>query len=992
MYLQVFGLSTEPEWWFLSRVPAGGGEHLARLLHERFHRGTALTFYCEQRVLDDYHREELIRLWSGAPAQIVAKPSDAIQVALPETRLRLVTTTGPDAGRIFPLTRRNLSVGRGLARAQIRDPWISGHDFDIRLTSDGPLLAPVGQPQRIWRYHDTFNAGSTRFELLRGAGKPLQRPHDPGPFEITPGQPPSPPNVILQIIGAAAPLLIGIVLMLMTGMWYFLLFSGISGVIAAVLITQYRRARSRYIDEIHQASDATAQRFREAVFTPHEMVLAVAHRSTNTADFQGPEDDHPVINLGSAVRQAEIPHLQDSNRWTRFLSARVTSVLTLRPGNRTIVIGDRATRRPIKNWIIAQLFGHVKLSGTGISVDKQEFGGTPVVELVEEAMPTRTRDKHQIILVTHASVPADAHTTIINLKQRAIEGSYQATDLEPYGVSWSTLRHIFDELRMHQPIERTQLNQLSLSKDVFKDAAVHQLLTALGVGTMGLNIDLVREGPHMLITGTTGSGKSELLLTVLVGLTQRYAPCEVSLILLDFKGGSSFNVLASLPHTMSVETNHVTATSFRSLEAIAAELYRREALFAAHRVPDFEAFRHAFPRHTLPRLVVAIDELRVLVEQNSEAAETLAHLAATGRSLGFHLVMATQRTQGAVSADIRANIGCTIALRTATEHDSWDVLGTAEAFRISPSTPGRAYIKTGADDPRLFQTAAYALDDEPVVLVRHSDPAMKDIVPTTNWSLVVDRLQDWGSNLPLPRPIILPALESIITISELRARFNTEATHTPIGLVDDPRHRSQYPVSLGPTHETAGAIVLAHSVAWIGAPDSGIEESIQVICSYVLSTATRTVLFEGRQLSNPGTGWDQHLHIRSSTSDGLRDLVENIQAQLVQGVPTTIVLTEWGSWAHEHVTGSFQGFEERLIQLMRQFSAILRVYVFGARELAGGRLLAMIPDRFYIPKNSSPEHQLIWPTLRAVPPLTARSVLVTADKDDGGLETQLCVS
>ena len=115
---------------------------------------------------------------------------------------------------------------------------------------------------------------------------------------------------------------------------------------------------------------------------------------------------------------------------------------------------------------------------------------------------------------------------------------------------------------------------------------------------------------------------------------------------------------------MSVETNHVASTSFRSLDAIAAELHRREVLFADHSVPDYQEFRRSYPQIVLPRLVVAIDELRVLVNQNpTAAAETLARLAATGRSLGFHLVIATQRTQGAVSSDIRANIGA-ISLRT----------------------------------------------------------------------------------------------------------------------------------------------------------------------------------------------------------------------------------------------------------------------------------------------------------------------------------------
>src|SRR5699024_10950325 len=129
---------------------------------------------------------------------------------------------------------------------QVRDPWLSGHHFDIRLASNGTLVAPIDQPQFLWESGEPFQAGSTSFLLHRGTGKPLNAPKTPSSFEIQPGQAPSPPNVVLQVIGAAAPLAIGIVLMVMTGMRYFLLFAGISVIIAAVWILRYRRARTRY--------------------------------------------------------------------------------------------------------------------------------------------------------------------------------------------------------------------------------------------------------------------------------------------------------------------------------------------------------------------------------------------------------------------------------------------------------------------------------------------------------------------------------------------------------------------------------------------------------------------------------------------------------------------------------------------------------------------------------------------------------------------------
>lgn len=990
MHLQILGLLTEPTWWYLNRVPPGGGVELTQTLRETLGVQSQLEFYFAGKPLDDYKHDDLVELWTTQPAHIVAKPVGSRQQSVPDTKLRLVTTSGPDAGRVFPLTRGDLSVGRASARAQVRDPWLSGHDFDVRLSSKGTWLAPVDTEPRLWNYGEAVISGSTSFELRRGPGRPLHAPRDPGDFEIAPGQPPSPPNLVLQVIGAAAPLLIGVVLMLVTGMWYFLLFSGVSVIIAAVLITQHRRSRSRYLANIEVSLEAAADSFRASVFSPDELIGAISNSGADPLDLDGLQTASPLLNIGTGIRKASIAHLQESERWQPFLSHRVNCVLRLEPGCQTVIVGDPTTRRPIENWLTAQIMRHTKATGTGFRVDDVHLGGRVLVEIIKDAAPAVNHDQHHLIFAQEIDQSVDANTTIVNLNTGTVDGAVTSTGLAPYGISRQTLRWLSKELLFDRPTERSQLEHLNLTERLLEGTAVHQLLTTVGVGKLGLSIDIVRDGPHVLITGTTGSGKSELLLTVLVGLAHRYAPCEMSLILLDFKGGSSFNVLKSLPHTMAVETNHVAASSFRSLEAIAAELYRRETLFAQHHVADFEAFRQAFPHRALPRLVVAIDELRILVDQNTEAATTLSRLAATGRSLGFHLIVATQRTQGAVNADIRANIGSTIALRTATEHDSWDVLGTADAFRISPKTPGRAYFKAGAEAPRLFHTARYTLDDEPIVLVPHQDNKTTETGETTDWDLVVNKLRQYAETLPRPQPVILPALTVNIDVAALRHRFGTDASNTPIGQVDDPSHCRQYPVALGMTGPTSDTLTLTASVAWVGAVDSGIEASLSVVCEHVLASNDHKILFEGRRLTASPSGWDRKISFETATGDVLKNVFDELSTRLASGLQTTLVITEWGSWVNALVTGSFQGFEERLIQVMRLFTPTLKVYVFGSRELAGGRLLAMIPDRFYIPKNSSAEHQLIWPTLRAIPPETGRAVLVTADHASGGYEVQLC--
>ncbi len=988
MLLQIYGLASSPSWWQLNRIPQDGGAGLSTVLRDVLPGGAKLEFHTEAGPLAALSLERLTQLWDDGVGRLVAKPTGSAGRFGPASRLYLVTSAGSDAGRIFPLTRGKLSVGRGASRAQIHDPWLSGHQFDIRLSSNGTLVAPIDQPLFLWESGEPFQAGNTRFLLHRGAGTPLNAPMTPSSFEIQPGQAPSPPNVVLQVIGAAAPLVIGIVLMVMTGMWYFLLFSGISVIIAAAMIMQYRRARKRFKTKIAAALDETAATIAAEVFAPHQLTLALTSTDPDPLSLQAIQPEHPVIYVGTGLRKASMEEVQQPEHWDAHLEAAVAVALSLKPDHCTIVTGDPASLRAVKNWCLAQLFRHAKATGTGIIIDGRHIGGKPVIE-ISNLVSTRP-DRHQLVFCGHTTAVTSKHLTVIDLSAKRVDGTTSAHSLEPLGISSAVLQRINEEIALDQPAPMLAGDYLQLSAATMQGWATDTLTTSVGVGRLELNIDLVKDGPHLLIAGTTGSGKSELLLTVLIGMVEHYPPTEASLILLDFKGGSSFNVLAPLPHTMSVETNHVASASFRSLDAIAAELHRREVLFAEHRVPDYQEFRRSYPEMVLPRLVVAIDELRVLVDQNPAAAETLARLAATGRSLGFHLVIATQRTQGAVSSDIRANIGAIISLRTATEHDSWEVLGTADAFRISSSTPGRAYFKAGADLPQLFQTARYVLNSEPIMVQPHSQNDTQRIQATTDWTTLVNELGSKATPMPTPEPVILPELPERISVAQLRTAHEIPRSIAVLGLVDDPAQRDQYPVALGITPEDTNGTLLTKSVAWVGAGGSGIELIAKVVCEHVLSQSIRCVLLDGGNQAQDNSGWDKYLHSASADPDTLKKLLQWLEDALADKQPTTLIITDWGSWSTQMVTGSFQGLEERLIQLLRQHEPILTIYVFGARELAGGRMLAMIPDRFYLPLNSSPEHQMIWPKLIAVPPVISRAVLVSAEQPTGGRAVQLC--
>lgn len=210
-----------------------------------------------------------------------------------------------------------------------------------------------------------------------------------------------------------------------------------------------------------------------------------------------------------------------------------------------------------------------------------------------------------------------------------------------------------------------------------------------------LRLDLVADGPHALVAGTTGAGKSELLQTLVSGLAADHSPDDVNFLLIDYKGGAAFADCALLPHTAGLVTDLDPYLTTRALRSLHSELRRREQVFADAGVADLEGYRAGAPARPLARLVIVVDEFASLAEELPEFVKGLVGVAQRGRSLGVHLVLATQRPGSAVSADIRANTSIRIALRVTDPGESTDVIDAADAVAIERSRPGRAYVRTG---------------------------------------------------------------------------------------------------------------------------------------------------------------------------------------------------------------------------------------------------------------------------------------------------------
>jgi S-DNA-T family DNA segregation ATPase FtsK/SpoIIIE len=387
----------------------------------------------------------------------------------------------------------------------------------------------------------------------------------------------------------------------------------------------------------------------------------------------------------------------------------------------------------------------------------------------------------------------------------------------------------------------------------------------VGLGEDGpFPIDLRHDGPHGLIGGTTGSGKSELLQTIVASLATANRPDAMTFVLVDYKGGAAFAECVYLPHTVGMVTDLDPHLVERALTSLSAELNRREHILAragAKNIDDYTAAAASSPGLTpLPRLLIVIDEFASMVRDLPDFVTGLVNIAQRGRSLGIHLLLATQRPAGVVSADIRANTNLRIALRVLDSADSNDVIDVADAARISRATPGRAYLRLGHSALVPFQAArvggrapsAEARDQLPPPRLAeiswekagHPMPARRtrraDDGTATDLALLVDAAREAAAlaGVPAQHSPWLPALAENVLLDDVTppgepppaASGAGELAPVPYALEDLPQEQAQR----GATLDFAD---FGHLFA-AGAPRSGRSQLLRTIAASAARTHT----------------------------------------------------------------------------------------------------------------------------------------------------------
>ncbi len=339
-------------------------------------------------------------------------------------------------------------------------------------------------------------------------------------------------------------------------------------------------------------------------------------------------------------------------------------------------------------------------------------------------------------------------------------------------------------------------------------------------GADPMHLDLRSDGPHALVGGTTGSGKSEFLQSWVLATAAEYSPDRVTFLFVDYKGGSAFADCVRLPHAVGLVTDLSPHLVRRALVSLRAELLYREHLLSVKKAKDLIELERRGDIEAPPALVLMIDEFAALVADVPEFIDGVVDIAQRGRSLGIHLVVATQRPAGVIRDNLRANTNLRIALRMADEHDSTDVVGDPVAAGFDPALPGRAVAKTGPGRLSPFQSAYVggwsssaprradlriaefrfgtetewrSVSPQPAVAA-DADPG-----PTDQARLVANlTAAATAVDIPAPRRPWLDPLGDAYEMAQLGQRSDTELV---VGVVDRPEIQAQEVVHFRPDVE-----------------------------------------------------------------------------------------------------------------------------------------------------------------------------------------------
>ena len=660
-----------------------------------------------------------------------------------------------------------------------------------------------------------------------------------------PEAPRPPARAPFPVVAVLAPVIGAIVIGLVLSSPFLLLFAALGPIVAIAGMVDSRRSARRHHRAETERFDRECALFEQAIDDAHraERIEADGRHPRGTRSLDG-EQGTALLRIGtgeapSAVAADTARAVGDSDHHRRL--ARMLA---------------RARHNPELPVLIAR--GRVNLVGAGMvaEVIARRLEHEPGVDLHR-----RAGDEHDELVTAGVG----ASTTISILSATAIEvrePGRPARRVRPDFMTARQLEAAREAARTGDPVPSSvtwsEVSEASGAETT--DGGI-----PIGVGEAGVvAIDLIGAGPHALVGGTTGSGKSELLRALALGWAASGPPSSAQVLFVDFKGGATFDRLTELPHAVGLVTDLDPIVAQRAVRSLRAELRNRERALADAGLRDVRE-----QPSLLPRLLVLVDEFATLVTTFPELHAEFSDVAARGRSLGVHLVLCTQHPASVVRDAIAANCPVRLSFRV-TDAGSGGIIGD-RARELVAAPPGRAVL-VDEHGARLLQVAVIADGDIDLVLDRWRGHASG----TSMWCA------------PLPSRLTVEDVPPIDVTGDdadrTTARLDTEVIDSvTFGVLDDPDEGVRQRAVWTPARD--GSLVV------LGAPRSGR--------STLLSTLVASAPQHARTVVLPGAvpeAWHVLEHLAAHTEPGTLLLCDGLDVLLAQaGSRSSEVLARWDS-------------------------------------------------------------------------------------------------
>lgn len=989
---------TRPRQFGLEASTRLDGQGVAKVLNSMFGQR---PWFCAGRPLEEHPAFSGGNgaMISDIPRRVTAPVYGVLQLYVPD---------GPNAGAHLPLTPGTHPVGR-CAPLWLDDPQLGRVHATVHVDHRSITMRAEPGHSIIW-HRDQEPATLVELQLKRGSRLRLgdtvlvvddpvralgpQVPGWPDPLPEFP-QKPEAQRLLTLLAAAAVPVVIGVLLAVTTGSKLFLIMAGLSAVLGSIPALSLLHARRDWKRQGNVLISRLLELRRHLA-----PALGTAIAAGASAEFRHcPGQKYPPLVFGSGLWDVAAGGAHKTAPEPHSSTARSAPVFALSTtGAWQLSCARRVDGLEVLAALLARMLPSVVSGGPELVLDRQleglpaallllpnvRLGTLPDPAVPEAVGPLKGRGEKR-------TTEAPSRIYLLCGPARPVPGALVlgldrvVGDTATHWINLDTLQANLDDPQARLlRLDRLRLDHFArlVEAQLWRvDAPAHapvgppdigaSLGCVLGENAIGtrISLDFVLDGPHVLVAGTTGAGKSEALRRIVAELTARYGPRELALILVDFKGGASLSVFAGLPHTQLFSSDLDAAGALRTIEQLEREITRRERQLREHGCDDILHYHLLDGKAPpLPRLVVVVDEFRVFLDELPEAAARIDRVATVGRALGIHLLLSTQRPGGTLSGQARANVNAVIALRVREPSESNELVGTPRAAELA--TAGEAVLRVGSGPPRLFRfnlagnlPAHGALSERSRFdfrpyrrLAFGQPPDAAGAVRGLQERVAAIALQ-WQNSAAIASPFAPPLPLGLDRPASVPSAPQAEMC----GLVDNLAAGKLLPLLITPPG--------ARTLLACGLPEAGTAQ----LTATLLGAKRRILCFDPSPL--PGYASASNLVVVGGREfyhfiDAL-DYLEREQelSRLL------VVVRNLAGLCAAVPAAEFSRFDETLGSLIRRAEATgVGVAIIGDRDITILKASGLCSSRWYFPLGAPQALQMTWPKLPPVSPAAGRGV------------------